>query len=244
MALDNTFDRNAVDAVAFEVKPAPRAPIVEPTADQFVAAELPRADDSVAADVTPASEPEPVAADSDSDSEIDLRLEAPEPIPRSRQEIAQAFSVRAEEFAKEHPYFHAVVSNPQLRPLPQHLAHLVMTSSIGPALLLHMAKNPDVANRLSHMDEIQSTAALARVEASLVSQGFKPRQKTADEHIADARRAFARERQQPAAPNKKMTMQEFAAAERAKKLPVIQRRNQILERQQAAGYGSENLRRR
>jgi hypothetical protein len=243
MALDNTFDRNAVDSVAFEAKPAPRALVVEPSADQFVAGELLRADDSVAADVAPASEPEPTAADSggEIDSAID---ETAAPAPVSRQEVARTFAARAEEFAKENPDFQAAVSNPRLQPLPPHLAHLVMTSQNGPALLLHLAKNPDVANRLSHMDELQSTAAFARVEASLVSQAFKPREKTADEHVADARRAYARERQQPATPKKKMTMQEFAAAERAKKLPTLQRRNQILERQQAAGYGSENLRRR
>ena len=81
----------------------------------------------------------------------------------------QQFTSRMEAFKASAPDFDVVVANPALPPLSPTAARLVVASEKGPALVYHLAKNPNVAAHIARMAPEQQAMAIGRLEAQLAA---------------------------------------------------------------------------
>lgn len=91
-------------------------------------------------------------------------------IETSRSEVAirQAFESKIVEFRKNAPDFDTVLANPALPQLAPEAARVVVRSDNGPAIAYHLAKNPDLATRISRMEPVSQAAAIGRLEEQIV----------------------------------------------------------------------------
>jgi hypothetical protein len=87
---------------------------------------------------------------------------------QSEVAIRQAFEQKTVEFRKSAPDFDIVIANPALPSLAPEAAKVVIRSDNGPAIAYHLAKNPDLAIRISRMDVAGQSAAIGRLEEQLV----------------------------------------------------------------------------
>lgn len=78
----------------------------------------------------------------------------------------QTFQERQTEFAKATPDYVEVMRN-STAPIAPHVIEAVQESDVGPELLYHFVKNPDVLDRINHMDERQANREMGRLEATL-----------------------------------------------------------------------------
>lgn len=83
---------------------------------------------------------------------------------------------RIAETAKEIPDYDAVVSAADIQ-IPNHLAAFIQDSEIGPKIGYHLAKNPEVLDRLLQMKPIKAIAEIGKLEASLSAPAEKAQQK-------------------------------------------------------------------
>jgi hypothetical protein len=168
--------------------------------------------------------------------QVNKRVESAVQQIESRQsEVAtrQAFEAKAAEFRKTAPDFDLVISNPSLPSLSQEAAKVVVRSDNGPAIAYHLAKNPDLAIRISRMEPVSQAAAIGRLEEQLVraktetvntskepSKTTKPAAKPAVAKVTQAPPP-PKPVQGSAPPSKDehvMSMDEWVANERAKKI--------------------------
>lgn len=81
---------------------------------------------------------------------------------------AQAtFQQRTDAFKQTAPDFDVVVANPALPPLHPTAARLVVTNEKGPAIVYHLAKNPEMLARIARLTPEQQAMAIGRIEASI-----------------------------------------------------------------------------
>ena len=91
---------------------------------------------------------------------------------RTTYQQQQAAKVQAEylqreaEYAKSVEDYDQVARNPYL-PITQPMAAEIKSSDMGPQLLYHLGKNPDVAERLAAMPPTTMARELGRIEARL-----------------------------------------------------------------------------
>lgn len=84
------------------------------------------------------------------------------------QATQTAWQQREAEFAKTAPDYVEVVGTSEVT-LPQHVLEAVAESELGPQLAYHLAKNPDVAEKLRGMSERAAMREIGRLEASITS---------------------------------------------------------------------------
>jgi hypothetical protein len=87
---------------------------------------------------------------------------------QSEVAIRSAFEQRAAEFSKSVPDFGVVIANPALPQLAPEAAKVVVRSDNGPAIAYHLAKNPDMAMKISRLEPLSQAVAIGRLEESLV----------------------------------------------------------------------------
>ena len=77
---------------------------------------------------------------------------------------AQArFQERQEEFVKDHSDYFTIIQNPTLK-INQEMVDVFKESEQGPAIVYHLAKNPDVSAKISRMKPRQMALAIGRLE--------------------------------------------------------------------------------
>lgn len=89
-------------------------------------------------------------------------------VRQSEVAIRQAFENKTVEFRKTALDFDVVLANPALPQLAPEAARVVIKSDNGPAIAYHLAKNPDLAVRISKMEPVSQAAAIGRLEEQLV----------------------------------------------------------------------------
>ncbi|HEX7114972.1 MAG TPA: hypothetical protein VF193_07555 [Steroidobacter sp.] len=77
-----------------------------------------------------------------------------------------SFRSRSAEFAKTVPDFDAVAFAPEL-PITADMAEVIQESEDGPALLYHLGKNPEIAERIAKLPPKAAARELGRIEARL-----------------------------------------------------------------------------
>jgi len=78
----------------------------------------------------------------------------------------EAFDARTRAFEAEAPDFRAVAYNPSL-PVSDAMAQAIQSSDMGPALLYHLGKSPELAAQIAAMSPYQAAMRLGRLEAQL-----------------------------------------------------------------------------
>lgn len=76
------------------------------------------------------------------------------------------FKQRETDFAKANPDYFTVTRDPSL-PFTRDLVEMASESENGPELLLHLAKNRDLAERISGLSAVAAAREIGRIEASL-----------------------------------------------------------------------------
>lgn len=90
---------------------------------------------------------------------------------------AQTFEQRQAEFKAKAPDYDEVVGSSDA-PVTEHVSAALLDSEVGPALMYHLAKNPQVLERLNRMTEAQANREIGRLEASLAQPAPAPAVKT------------------------------------------------------------------
>jgi hypothetical protein len=88
---------------------------------------------------------------------------------REVQTLRQNFQQKVNEFKKVHSDFDVVIGNPELPPMSENTARLIINSDVGPAITYHLATNPDVAERISKMPPERQAMAIGRLEVQLAT---------------------------------------------------------------------------
>jgi hypothetical protein len=83
-----------------------------------------------------------------------------------------AFEDRQKAFAKDHPDYSEIVSNPRFTQSDALLAE-IMESEEGPAIAMYLASNLSEANRLNAMSAVEVARAVAKLENKLHSEREK-----------------------------------------------------------------------
>ena len=76
------------------------------------------------------------------------------------------YQQRVNDSAEAMPDYHEVVGQSDV-PAAPHVLESIIESDSGPALAYHLAKNPDVAERLNDMTPLQAAREIGRIEAQL-----------------------------------------------------------------------------
>lgn len=154
-----------------------------------------------------------------SQRQIDKRVAAAidaQQAKQAAQVTQQAFISRVAEFRKTAADFDVVVSNPALPGLSPAAAGLIVQSEMGPQITYHLAKNPDIATRISRMAPEQQAMAIGRIEGQLTAVRATPPAATARSATPSTTKAppppavtrSAASAALPADPSK-MTMEQF-----------------------------------
>lgn len=101
------------------------------------------------------------------DQAVAKRMEA-ESTRKVGEVRVQTFQERQAEFSKVTPDYAESLSNSNA-PIANHVRDAVEDSDVGPQLLYHFVKNPDVLDRINGMDERAANREIGRLEATLTS---------------------------------------------------------------------------
>lgn len=147
---------------------------------------------------------------------------------RNEGAIRQAFESRTAEFRKNAPDFDTVIANPALPQLAPEAARVIVRSDQGPDIVYHLAKNPDLATRISRMEPVSQAAAIGRLEEQIVrnTADSKNTQKEPSKTPKPASVTKAPPPPKPVSsgsavvqrPGELMSMDEWVANERSKKI--------------------------
>lgn len=83
------------------------------------------------------------------------------------QTLQGTFQTRSTEFAKAHPDYEAVISNPALKFFNGAFLEATMSEEKGPEILYHIGSNADLAAKLSRQSVPQLLTSLGRISAEL-----------------------------------------------------------------------------
>jgi hypothetical protein len=145
------------------------------------------------------------------------------------QKVEAKFKEQETELRKVAKDYDTVISNPNLPKLSPEAAREIVFSEAGPKLTYHLAKNPDLATRISRMAPAQQLVAIGRLEAQLlaattaatpadkknVSVNKNPQKKTVSKAPPPPTPASTGGQSQKNQAD--MSMEEWVAVERAKK---------------------------
>lgn len=92
-----------------------------------------------------------------------------------QKKIDQQWTMKAAKFKEEAADFDALVMRPD-NPLSQSMADIAKMSDLGPQVLYELAKNPELAARIYHMNPMQTAHEMGKIEARLA---VKPKKSSA-----------------------------------------------------------------
>lgn len=96
---------------------------------------------------------------------------------RAQQEAARVrattFTERQNAFRQQAADYDDVVGNADIAVQP-HVLDLLQDSELGPAMAYHMAKNPEVAERLNGLSPVQAAREFGKIESSLSTPAPAP----------------------------------------------------------------------
>lgn len=93
---------------------------------------------------------------------------ARERLQQATEAVKQAFTERRAEYVKSVPDFDSVVESADFE-VSAALGNALMTNPMGPALMYHLAKQPDLGSRLSRMPTSEMNFELGRIAAAIAS---------------------------------------------------------------------------
>ncbi len=88
--------------------------------------------------------------------------------------IKATYLNRAAMFARKKADYEVVMSNKNLPQQQQVVSREVVMSENGPAIAYHLAKNPDLAVRISKMNTAQALVAIGRIDATIEAEKKAP----------------------------------------------------------------------
>jgi hypothetical protein len=94
---------------------------------------------------------------------------ATERAQESAKKVEARFREQEIELRKTAKDYDTVIENPNLPKLSKQAAREIVFSEVGPQLTYHLAKNPDLAARISRMAPEQQLVAIGRLEAQLTT---------------------------------------------------------------------------
>lgn len=89
---------------------------------------------------------------------------------QTEKQVRDNFTARADELKKVHKDFEVVISNPALPKLSRQAAAAAVHSEIGPNIVYHLGKNPDLAARIARMEPEQQLVAIGRLEGQIQAE--------------------------------------------------------------------------
>ena len=104
-----------------------------------------------------------------SDFKVEQRLQEREVLQEQRK-MVDNYNTRAQEFAKERPDFFDIINDAADLIISPETAFIIQKSEVGPRLALHLAENPDVADKLNRLDATSRVYELGKIEARLTTQ--------------------------------------------------------------------------
>jgi len=104
-----------------------------------------------------------------SDYKVEQRLQEREVLQEQRK-LVDNYNTRAQEFAKERPDFFDIINDAADLIISPETAFIIQKSEVGPRLALHLAENPDVADKLNRLDATSRVYELGKIEARLTTQ--------------------------------------------------------------------------
>lgn len=87
---------------------------------------------------------------------------------RQQDSKFELYQERVQQAADALPDYSAVVGESEV-PAAPHVLESILDSDVGPQLAYHLAKNPDVAERLNAMTPVQAAREIGRLEASMTA---------------------------------------------------------------------------
>lgn len=93
---------------------------------------------------------------------------------RVQETRASTFQERVANFAQKTPDFAQVMEAAADLPMAKHVIDSMQDSEFGAELGYHFAKNPEVLDRLNHMDQRAADREIGRIEASFVNKLTAP----------------------------------------------------------------------
>jgi hypothetical protein len=103
-----------------------------------------------------------------SDFKIEQRLNERD-LQRQQATLVENYNTRAKEFAKERPDFFDIIDDASDLIIAPETAYIIQKSEVGPKLALHLAENPDVADKLNRLDATTRVYELGKLEMTLTS---------------------------------------------------------------------------
>lgn len=104
-----------------------------------------------------------------SDYKVEQRLQERE-VLHEQKRMVDSYNTRAQEFAKERPDFFDIINDASDLIISPETAFIIQKSEVGPKLALHLAENPDVADKLNRLDATSRVYELGKIEARLTTQ--------------------------------------------------------------------------
>lgn len=111
-----------------------------------------------------------VAKAAKSAGEANARQSAEDRAKTQADETAKAFAQRQTEFIKTTPDYEEVIGDSELD-VPNIGLQYIVESDVGPQLAYHLAKNPELVDRLSRLSPSRVIAELGKLEARLEDAG-------------------------------------------------------------------------
>jgi hypothetical protein len=140
-------------AEAKEAKDAEAAKPVKPTIDQY----------------TDYNEYVEALAEFKAGEKIDARLKARDTESEAKAKataFATSWNERVADAKAKHEDYESVVSTSDVA-VADHVKDVINDSEVGPAVIYHLAKNPDVAQRLNQMTPLGAAREIGRIESQL-----------------------------------------------------------------------------
>lgn len=152
----------------------------------------------------------------------------------TNQQIAERFHAQETAFKKITPDYDVVTSNTNLPQLAPVASRAVVTSENGVPIAYHLAKNPELATRISRMAPEQQLVAIGRLEAQLsapkaAAPAVKPQQKKTVSKAPPPPTTVSTGGQGQKS-QADMSMDEWVATERAKKSAQREQKRQVRSR--------------
>jgi len=110
---------------------------------------------------------------------VKVRQEVTKTLEQERAQSVQTaatnqFQERVDAFKKDHPDFDTVMANPRLPQLDHISAAMIVGSEHGADISYTLAKNPDLAVKVSRMSPSQQALAVGRIESEIIRSKEAP----------------------------------------------------------------------
>jgi hypothetical protein len=97
--------------------------------------------------------------------------------------VQKAWQENVAEYSADHPDFAEAVEFAET-PITTEVGKIIMESEHGPAVLHHLAVNPEVARKIMDMSATAAARAIGKIEAAIEAKGTTPHKSSAPKPIA------------------------------------------------------------